>query len=153
MVISQNGLNVIKNFEGLVLRPYLDQVGVPTIGYGTTHYPGGLPVTMKDSPISEVFAEKCLENDLETAEYAVGKYVTSSINQNQFDSLVDFSYNCGTGALHGSTLLRRVNANPGDPAIRDAFMMWTKGHIDGQLVIIPDLQTRRKQEADLYFSV
>lgn len=151
MTISEKGLNLIKTQEGLVLHPYLDQVGVPTIGYGTTRYPIGKKVTMGDPAITQGQAEIYLKTDVMDTEEAVSSYVTSQINQNQFDALVSFAYNVGTGGLHGSTLLKRVNANPQDPAIRDAFMMWDKGHVDGQLVELPVLKARRKDEADLYF--
>ena len=152
MTISAKGLSLIKAQEGLRLYPYLDQVNIPTIGYGTTHYPGGYAVTMKDAPITEATASKFLAHDVDSAEHAVDQYVTSAINQNQFDALVSFAYNVGAGGLHGSTLLKRVNANPSDPTIRDAFMLWDKGHVDGQLVELPVLKARRKDEADLYFS-
>lgn len=132
MNISENGLNVIKNFEGLVLHPYRDAVGVVTIGYGSTRWGTGRPISMDDPPIDEETANNLLL-------------------QNQTDALISFAYNVGTGGLHGSTLLKRVNVNPSDPTIRNAFMLWDKGHVDGQLVVIPDLAIRRKQEADLYF--
>ena len=71
-----------------------------------------------------------------------------TINQCQFDALVSFAYNCGSGALKGSTLLKRVNNNPADLTIVDAFLMWTKA--DGKT--LAGLVSRRKAEAKLYFS-
>ena len=52
MKISNNGLDLIKKYEGLRLRPYICPAGVPTIGYGNTFYPNGKSVTMDDPPIS-----------------------------------------------------------------------------------------------------
>jgi len=152
MQLGKTGYDLIKSQEGLVLHPYLDSAGVSTIGYGTTRYPDGSHVTMKDLPITPEQADDFLESDTEDAVNAINAMVTVKLNQNQIDSLVDFTYNLGTGALHGSTLLRLVNANPADPKIRDAFMMWDKVHIDGQLKVSDDLVHRRKAEADLYFS-
>ena len=43
-----NGLNLIKQFEGLSLKPYLDAVNIPTIGFGNTYYEDGTKVTLKD---------------------------------------------------------------------------------------------------------
>lgn len=149
---SPNYDNLVRAQEGCELGPYLDQAGVPTIGIGTTHYGNGKAVTMQDPAISMYQANTFLENDSIVAAHAVNAYVTSAINQNQFDALVDFAYNLGTGALHGSTLLRLVNANPADPEIRAAFAMWDKLHVDGALVLSSDLVKRRKAEADLYFS-
>lgn len=143
--------DLVRAQEGCVLHPYLDQAGVPTIGIGTTHYPNGKAVTMQDPAISMYEANCYLENDSIIAAHAVNAYVTSAINQNQFDALCDFTYNEGTGALHGSTLLRLVNANPADPGIRAAFAPWNKLHKDGELVVSDDLIKRRKAEGDLYF--
>jgi lysozyme len=152
MTPSQNYEVLVRDQEGCELHPYLDQAHIPTIGIGTTHYPNGTAVTLQDPPITLEQANEYLEHDSASAAAAVNAYVTSAINQNQFDALMDFTYNEGTGALHGSTLLRLVNENPADPAIRPAFMMWNKLHHDGQLVVSNDLVGRRKAEADLYFS-
>ena len=152
MTASQNYDNLVRQQEGCILHPYKDRAGVATIGIGTTRYPGGAYVTMQDPPITQEQADEYLENDTKDAAGAVSAYVTSAINQNQFDALCDFAYNVGTGALHGSTLLRLVNANPSDPDIRAAFGMWDKIHVNGQLVVLDDLVNRRKAEADLYFS-
>ena len=61
MKISNNGLNLIKEFEGLSLKPYLDVVNIPTIGYGNTFYEDGTKVTLKDRPITEERANELLE--------------------------------------------------------------------------------------------
>ena len=152
MNISENGLNVIKNFEGLVLHPYRDAVGVVTIGYGSTRWGTGRPISMDDPPIDEETANNLLLYAVNNIIPDLTEMVKATLNQNQTDALISFAYNVGTGGLHGSTLLKRVNVNPSDPTIRNAFMLWDKGHVDGQLVVIPDLAIRRKQEADLYFS-
>src|SRR5882757_5871680 len=135
MQISNNGLNLIKSQEGCVLHSYLDIASVPTIGYGTTYYPDGTRVTMHDLVITEQQAEDYLQHIVNITAKAVATMVIVELTQSQIDSLIDFSYNLGTGALHGSTLLRLVNANPADPKIRDAFMMWDKVHVDGQLKV------------------
>lgn len=153
MTPSINYEKLVREQEGCVLHPYLDQAFVPTIGIGTTRYPNGVHVTMQDPPIARVMADQYLEHDSDCAATAVNAYVTSSINQNQFDALVDFAYNEGTGALHGSTLLKLVNANPNDPAIKGAFAVWNKAHVDGELVVLDDLVKRRQAEIELYFSI
>ena len=65
----------------------------------------------------------------------------------QFDALTSFTYNEGSGAFGGSTLLKKLKVNPNDPTIRDEFMRWVYG--GGE--ILPGLVTRREAEADLYF--
>src|SRR5690606_6899591 len=147
MKISYSGLQLIKKYEGLSLKPYLDAVGVPTIGYGNTYYEDGTKVTMKDYPISKQKAELLLLNVVVDFERGVSRLVTSKINQNQFDALVSFSYNVGLGSLKSSTLLKKVNANPQDADICNQFARWNKA---GGKVLL-GLTRRRKEEAELYF--
>src|SRR5690606_19343939 len=148
MKTSNKGLELIKEFEGFRSKPYLDAVGVPTIGYGATYYPDGKKVTMKDKPISEELATELLVEMVEDFEKGVEKTIKKTLNQNQFDALVSFSYNLGNGALASSTLAKRVNANPCDPDIKNQFMRWVNA--GGKK--LPGLVRRREAEAKLYFS-
>lgn len=153
MTISEQGLDFITHEEGVVLHPYLDKAGVPTIGIGTTRYPNGTHVSMHDSPITLEQAKEFLTHDSVAAQDAVNSMINSvKVSQNGFDALVSFSYNEGIGALHGSTLLRLIRANPADPNIIAAFAMWNKLHVNGELVYSADLAGRRKREAALYFT-
>ena len=145
--IGNNGIDVIKQFEGFRSKPYLCPAKVPTIGYGATYYPGGKKVTMTDSAINESKAIEILSNMMESYENAVNKYCTSAINQNQFDALVSFTYNLGAGNLKSSTLLKKVNLNPNDPTIKTEFMKWTKA--GGK--VLTGLVRRRTAESELYF--
>jgi lysozyme len=146
---------LIKRFEGLRLRPYLDMVGVPTIGYGSTFYEDGSAVTMKDKPITRERADSLFRLVVDRFSKNVSNRIIVVLNQNQFDSLVSFTYNVGVGALNKSTLLKKVNTNPCDASIRDEFMKWNKGRDPKtkQLIILPGLTKRRRMEADLYFRV
>ena len=126
MNISEKGLNIIKKFEGLVLKPYLCPAGVPTIGYGSTVYPNGRAVTLKDKAITENEAHQILLATVKKYEDAVNRYVSVSLTQNQFDALVDFAYNVGIGNLQKSTLLKRVNAGDFAGAKRE-FSKWIYG--------------------------
>lgn len=161
------GLDLIKEFESLKLKPYLCPAGVPTIGYGSTYYEDGAPVTLNDKPITKKRAEELLINTLALYEKTVGTFVQSSINANQFDALVSFCYNVGVAALKASTLLKKVNMFPNDPSIEGEFLKWSKadgtkngkdddgdGKIDepGEKQILNGLLRRRKAEANLYFS-
>lgn len=146
--ISENGINLIKSFEGFSSKPYLCPAKICTIGYGDTFYPNGKKVTMNDPEITEEYAEELLRDDLRKFEKYVDAYCIDSITQNQFDALVSFCYNLGPANLKMSTLLKKVNKNPNDETIRAEFMKWTKASNK----ILKGLVIRRKAEADLYFT-
>lgn len=146
--ISDKGLSLIKQFEGLKLKPYLCSANVPTIGYGSTYYEDGTKVKLTDPQITEQRASGLLLNVLKHYEKSVDTFTRDDINQNQFDALVSFSYNVGTNALKNSTLLKLVNANPEDQFIREQFLRWNKA--GGRA--LKGLTKRRSAEADLYFS-
>ena len=149
MKTSQKGIDLICSFEGFVGKPYLDINGIPTVGYGFTHYPDGSKVTMQDNEIGIDYAKGILAQLLVQFEHGVNSLVTSPINQNQFDSLVSFAYNAGFGSLKSSTLLQEVNANPMNADISVQFQRWCHG--EGG-IIVSGLQRRRKAEAELYFT-
>ena len=147
MNISKAGLEVIKKYEGFVPCPYLDAVGVPTIGYGNTYYPNGVKVSMKDPQINETLGSELLLIIVDEFEKGVSKLVTTKLLQNEFDALVSFAYNLGLGALGKSTLLAKINANKKDPTIPSEFVKWTKAggrHLRG-------LAKRRIEEAFIFY--
>jgi lysozyme len=145
---GQKGINLIKQFEGFLAKPYKCPAGIPTIGYGATYYPSGLKVTLNDKAITEAQATTMLMNMLKTYEKSVDSFCRDDINQNQFDALVSFSYNVGVNALKNSTLLKKVNKDPNDPTIRAEFLRWNKAA--GK--VLKGLTNRRIAEANLYES-
>lgn len=148
MNTEKKGLALIKKYEGFYSKPYLDPIGIPTIGYGATYYPNKVKVTMKDKPLTKKEASELLVNMLKVYENQVALLVTKPINQNQFDALVSFTYNLGATNLGKSTLLKKVNKNPNDPTIRQEFEKWNRA--GGK--VLNGLTKRRKDEAALYFS-
>lgn len=148
MKTSKKGIELIKRYEGFVGKPYLDAVGIPTIGYGATHYGNGIKVKMTDKPITEEEATILLSKMLVSYEETVNRLVTRELNKNQFDALVSFTYNLGGANLKSSTLLKKVNANPCDRTIADEFNKWVNA--GGKK--LNGLVKRRKEEAKLYFS-
>jgi lysozyme len=147
MKLSANGLGLIKTFEGFRADPYLDSVGVPTIGYGTIMYPDGTRVTMDDDSITEEQAEEYLAFEVDHKTASVNNMLTVSVNQNQFDAMASFAYNLGVGALHGSTLLKLVNKSDFDNAANE-FLKWD--HAGGHA--IPGLTRRRTAERLLFLT-
>lgn len=145
---SAQGLAIIKKHEGLRLSSYLCPAGVPTIGYGNTRYPDGRKVILGEKLSSEKEATQLLLASLESFEAAVNRHLPN-LNQCQFDALVSFTYNVGTGAFIKSTLLKKAKVNASDPSIVDEFQKWVRG--GGK--VLPGLVTRRREEANLYFSL
>lgn len=141
MQLSQRGLDLIKEFEGLRLKAYPDIGGVPTIGYGTTG-----PDIKLGMEITKAEAEDLLRKDVAAFEAGVSNLVKATINQNEFDALVSFSYNVGLGALKTSTLLRLLNNGTDRSVIASEFLRWNK--VDGKPV--EGLTRRRKAEQALF---
>lgn len=138
MKISQNGINLIKSFEGCRLESYK---AVPTekyytIGYG--HYGADVKQNMI---ISQAQADRYLVQDLEKFERYVEQYAGKlNLNQNQFDGLVSFTYNCGAGNLKKLVEGRTLSQ------IADAMLQYN--HAGGKE--LAGLTRRRKAERELF---
>lgn len=142
MQVSNNGLNLITQFEGFSTVPYLDQNNVSTIGYGSTYYSDGTRVTMDDSPVTQEQALQLLDYSCQTAVNCINRLVQIDLNQNQFDALVDFVYNVGSGNFQSSTLLKDINSN-NLADIPNQFMRWNK--VAGQ----PNNGLTRRRQAEI----
>ena len=139
MKISNNGLDLVKHFEGCELKAYLCPAGVWTIGYG--HTKG----VQEGDEWSESHAEHMLEVEMEEYEQYINDLVEVELNQNQFDAMVSWVYNLGVGNLQASTLLKVLNA--GDYAgVPEQIMRWNKA--GGK--VLEGLTRRRQAEADLF---
>lgn len=139
MKISQEGVNLIKHFEGCRLEAYKCPAGVWTIGYG--HTKG----VKEGDAIEQEAAEAFLIEDLEAFEQAVARLVKVPITQQQFDALVSFTFNLGAGNLAASTLLRKLN-NYQYAEVPEQMMRWVKA--GGQ--VLDGLVRRRAAEAALF---
>jgi GH24 family phage-related lysozyme (muramidase) len=141
---SQAGVNLIKSFESLSFTPYVDAVGVLTIGYGHTG-----PDVKPGGRVNQQQAEIILRKDLCRFEEAIHKLVNVELNQNQFDALVSFTFNTGENAFADSTLRKRLNSGE-DPcsAAREELPRWNKGN--GK--VLEGLTRRRMQEVELFCS-
>ena len=141
--------NIIRKYEGCGLKAYPDPAtgGEPwTIGWGSTFYEDGVKVK-KGDVISQDRADSLLYIHINHFYEKMKPFIKAQLNDNQIAALISFAYNCGVGAFSKSTLLKKSNANPSDPSIRDEFNKWTKAN--GK--VFAGLVKRRKAEADLYF--
>ena len=100
MKCSQEGLALIKKFEGCKLKAYKCSAGVWTIGYGHT---AGVK---EGDVISQPEADKLLEEDIAKFEDYVNDNVIVELNEGQFDALVAWTFNLGVGNLRSSTMLK-----------------------------------------------
>lgn len=141
MRTSHAGISLIKQFESLRCEAYRCPAGIWTIGYG--HAAG----VRRGDRIDAQKAEQLLTDDLRQFEEVVNRECPN-VNQNQFDALVSFTFNVGTGNFQKSTLLKCVKANPQNVNIRYEFSKWKKANG----TVLAGLIRRRKAEADLYFS-
>lgn len=137
MQVDEKGIESTEAFEGLRLTSYQDGGGVWTIGYGHTG-----PDIASHVTISQAQAERYLRADLVTAVHAVEQDVKVPLTQGEFDALVDFTFNVGSGALQMSTLLRLLNAGEYEAAAAQ-FARWD--HVGAKAVV--GLLQRRLVEA------
>lgn len=119
--IRQKGRDLIKYFEGFEPEIYLDDAGLPTIGYGHLIRPG--EHKMFENGISEAAGEALLIKDVQTAERAVLRLIDVPLTDGQFDALVSFTFNLGGSALQRSTLGRKVNREE-HQEVPAQFMRW-----------------------------
>lgn len=135
----------IKGFEGMRLEAYKDTANVLTIGYG--HTGADVKEGMK---ITQAEADRLFDIDLSRFERELNDMLRvngiTNLTQGQFDALLSFAYNLGINALRGSTLWRKVKANPNDPKIPAEFKRWV--YAGG--VRLRGLERRRATEAEMY---
>jgi lysozyme len=148
MKISQKGIALIKSFEGCYLKAYKCPASVWTIGYGTTEPINGVAIH-DGMTITQEQAEEALTNHLKRYENAVNN-LGVQFNQNQFDALVSFCYNLGTGIFKGS-LLTAIKANDWQ-SVASQMLLYNKARVNGELTVLKGLDRRRKAEVALFNS-
>ena len=84
MQLSSNGFRLLGELEGIVLKPYRDSVGIPTIGIGSTYYEDGTKVKMSDKPITTERAIQLAKNVVKSFEAKVNEVILLPMTQNQF---------------------------------------------------------------------
>lgn len=163
--VNQAAIDLVKSFEGIPdgnpatvnIDPYLDPIGIWTIGWGhaitwkgrflrgeadraqvKSLYPDGLT---RDQVLA------LLHGDLVDTGRDVLALVTAPLNDNEFGALVAFTFNVGSGNLGKSTLLRMLNTEDRQGAA-DQFLVWNKA--GGK--VLPGLVKRRAAERALFLT-
>ena len=145
MKTSQQGQDLIKGFEGCKLKAYVDPGtgGLPiTIGYGNTARKDGSKFKLGDVITQERANELFLEL-LPKYEAIINKNIKVILNQNQYDALVSFCWNCGVS----DALFRLINQKATDEVIHN---WWINHYVSAGGKLLPGLLKRRRKEADLY---
>lgn len=142
MHISDRGVELIARYEGCRLYAYKCAAGVWTIGYGHT-----AGVREGDTLDSEAAAKKLLAQDLEKYAGYVNACVkkgliTFPLNQNRFDALTSFVYNCGNGSL------QKLVSGRDAETVADKLLQYNKG--GGK--VLAGLTRRREEERALFLS-
>ena len=139
MKISQEGIALIKHYEGCKLESYQCSAGVWTIGYGSTKN------VKEGMSIDAEKAEQLLIKDLAIFEKEVANLVSVPLEQNQYDAIVSWTFNLGSSNLKASTMLKVLN-NGVYEAVPEQLKRWNK--VKG--VVNDGLVKRRKSEALLF---
>ncbi len=142
MQISEQGITLIRQFEGFSATPYLCPAGKLTIGYGHVVRPNE---QFPASGISEEEAEIILKQDVNYSQAMVNHCVLTSLTQHQFDALVSLVYNIGVKAFVNSTLLQYLNEG-NTQAAADEFGHWV--YSNGEE--LAGLVTRRAAESKFF---
>lgn len=116
-----------RRFEGCYLRPYLCPAGVPTIGYGATHYLDGRAVQLTDPPITRTVSDVMLVESVQRVYLpAVLKLCPGIDSPERLAAIIDFAFNLGAGNLRASTLRKRINAGRWDD-VPAQLRKWVNG--------------------------
>lgn len=154
MQTSENGLELLKQWEGFKLNVYNDSAGLPTIGVGhlitqSERSSGDIVINGVAVPYAGGLTQQqvldLLSQDVKPAEQSVNNGVKVPLDQNQFDALVSFTFNVGGGAFAGSTLLKVLNQQQ-YTEVPNQLLRWTKA--GGK--VVQGLVNRRENEIKLW---
>ena len=146
MKISNKGVQLLKEFEGLRLEAYQDAGGVWTIGYGNTFYENNEAVKKGDT-ITQERATDLYRGILTRFEELV-ENKGMVLNQNQFDAFVSFTYNLG-----GNPLIELSNEHIAGTMTREKWVAYCNVRVNGKLKPLQGLINRRNKEYDLYSTI
>jgi lysozyme len=145
MKTSQQGLDLIKHYEGLRLKPYRCPAGLWTIGYGHLIGNGSVLPDSWNRTFSVAEANALLVTDVIRFERGVTRYCPVKLSQGQFDALVSFSFNLGLGTLQRSSLRQKINRGDIEGA-KEVLLKYNKA--GG--IISRGLTLRRVSESKLF---
>jgi len=162
MKISQAGIRTLMDSESSESEVYIDQAGLPTIGVGhcmtqsevasgKIELSDGSIIDLRNNRISQKNIMRLLQDDLISREDAVNRLVKVPLEQSQFDALVHFVFNIGSGGFKNSTLLRKLNSG-NYSAVPDEVRKWNIVTVGGIKQVSDGLANRREVECSMWES-
>ncbi|KAJ7659039.1 lysozyme-like domain-containing protein [Mycena polygramma] len=151
--INSAVFSALKGFEGFVPSPKPDPVKLPTVGYGHKCVKINCTEVPYPFPLSRVNATLLLQSDIADRITCINQNIVVGVvlNQYQVSALTSFMFNVGCERFMNSTMFRRLN-NGEDPntVVAQEMSKYNKGRVNGTLVVLPGLVTRRAQEVTLF---
>ena len=144
MRMTEEGLALIKRFEGFRAEAYRCPAGVWTVGYGHTSAAGSPPVK-RGMTVTRAEAEDILRRDVDAFARDVLESLTAALNDRQFSALVSFAYNVGITNFRKSSVLACVNGGA-LASVPQRLALWNKAK--GR--VLPGLVKRRAAEAEMF---
>ena len=145
MKTSQQGLELIKHYEGIRLKPYRCPAGLWTVGCGHLIGDGRVLPDSWNRKFTVAEVDALLAQDVYRFERGIARYISAKLTQSMFDALVSFSFNLGLGTLQRSTLRQKINRGDKEGAIKSLLKYNKAG---GK--VLKGLDLRRKDEAALF---
>ena len=136
MTLSASALVGLAVFEGYSPTTYLDVVGIPTIGFGSTGK--DIRTGQKIDPVTALQRKLA---DVQKFEGALKNCVKVPLHQHEYDAYISLSYNIGPVAFCNSTLVKKLNAEDYAGACRE-ILRWNRA--GGK--VVKGLSNRREQE-------
>jgi lysozyme len=145
MKASQACLKMLAHHEGVKTRPYKCPAGLWTVGVGHLIGDGkSLPDSWNRTfTLEEVYA--ILAKDVERFERGVERLITIPLRQCEFDAIISFAFNLGTGCLQRSSVRSALNRGNKETAI-ESLLKYNKA--GGK--VLKGLDNRRKDEAAMF---
>ena len=144
--INQEGIALIKRYEGLRLEAYLDIAGVPTIGYGHVR-----DVKLGQRLRDEAHADELLAEDILDAEAGVNRKIDTELTDNEFSALVSMVFNLGAEtALGGNSSIPSKVRNGDKAGAAATIKKYVYATVNGKKVKVQGLINRRTDEAALF---
>lgn len=168
--VNPAGIDLIKRYEGIAdgnpatvnLDPYVDPVGILTIGYGHAITFGErflrnnpkdrkLAKDLYPDGITRAEAEALLKQDITDHTRELETLIKVPLTDNQFAAVASLAFNIGVANFKRSSVLAKLNQGKYRESA-DRFLLWNKGTFAGRLVQLRGLVRRREAEKKLFLT-